>query len=135
MTLADIKDLFERKARAMTKRPSFAQGTGHASVRLDDAFACQVDVGDRRLPADRAAGDRRGGGVVVNDLVFRRVQRYGWDAASAIYEDGWAPRLADFGARCVQRARLRPGERVLDIATGPGLTAFRAGEAVGAGGG
>jgi ubiquinone/menaquinone biosynthesis C-methylase UbiE len=72
--------------------------------------------------------------VSAGAAVFRRVQRYGWDAASAIYEDGWAPRLADFGARCVDRARLRPGERVLDLATGPGLTALLAGDAVGPGG-
>jgi ubiquinone/menaquinone biosynthesis C-methylase UbiE len=69
---------------------------------------------------------------VTDDRVFRRVQRYGWDAASDIYEDGWAPRLAGFGATCVARAGLRPGERVLDLATGPGLTAFAAGAAVGA---
>jgi SAM-dependent methyltransferase len=68
---------------------------------------------------------------MTDDRVFRRIQRYGWDAASDIYEDGWAPRLAGFGATCVERARLRPGERVLDLATGPGLTAFAAGAAVG----
>jgi hypothetical protein len=50
---------------------------------------------------------------VTDDRLFRRAQRYGWDAASAIDEDGWAPRLAGFGETCVARPRLRPGERVL----------------------
>jgi len=66
--------------------------------------------------------------------VFRRVQRYGWDAATNAYDRGWVPRLEGLTASCVARARLRPGERVLDLATGTGVGAFAAAWAVGASG-
>jgi SAM-dependent methyltransferase len=66
--------------------------------------------------------------------VFRRVQRYGWDAATQAYQQGWVPLLEQLTRACVERASLRPGERVLDLATGPGVAAFAAAEAVGPGG-
>ena len=66
--------------------------------------------------------------------VFRRVQRYGWDAATSVYDRGWVPVLERLTTSCVERAALRPGERVLDLATGTGVGAFAAGPAVGAGG-
>src|SRR6185436_2558548 len=66
--------------------------------------------------------------------VFRRVQRYGWDAAIAAYDRGWVPVLERLTESCVARAALRPGDRVLDLATGTGVGAFAAGLAVGAGG-
>ena len=66
--------------------------------------------------------------------VFRRVQRYGWDAATSAYDRGWVPVLERLTTSCVARAALRPGERVLDLATGTGVGAFAAGLAVGAGG-
>ncbi len=67
----------------------------------------------------------------MDDRVFRRVQRYGWDAASEAYDAGWVDLLRAWTARCVDRAALRPGERVLDLATGPGVAAFLAAERVG----
>jgi SAM-dependent methyltransferase len=66
--------------------------------------------------------------------VFRRVQRYGWDAATHAYDRGWVPVLERLTTSCVERAALRPGERVLDLATGTGVGAFAAAPAVGAGG-
>jgi ubiquinone/menaquinone biosynthesis C-methylase UbiE len=66
--------------------------------------------------------------------IFRRVQRYGWDAATQAYEQGWVPLLERLTRGCVERAALRPGERVLDLATGPGVAAFAAAEAVGVAG-
>ena len=66
--------------------------------------------------------------------VFRRVQRYGWDAATSVYDRGWVPVLERLTTSCVERAALRPGERVLDLATGTGVGAFAAGVAVGAAG-
>jgi ubiquinone/menaquinone biosynthesis C-methylase UbiE len=62
----------------------------------------------------------------------RRVQRYGWDKAAALYEGFWARQLAPAQARLLEMAALTPGERVLDLAAGTGLVTFPAAEAVGA---
>ena len=63
--------------------------------------------------------------------VFRRVQRYGWDAGSDAYDRSWVPQLERLTQRCVARAQLRAGERVLDLATGTGVGALAAAAAVG----
>ena len=70
----------------------------------------------------------------MDPRVFRRVQRYGWDAATDAYDRGWVPLLERLTETCVERAALRPGERVLDLATGTGVGAFAAARAVGAAG-
>jgi ubiquinone/menaquinone biosynthesis C-methylase UbiE len=61
----------------------------------------------------------------------RRVQRYGWDKATAHYERFWAQQLEPAQDLLLSMAALRPGERVLDIACGTGLVTFRAAAAVG----
>jgi len=61
----------------------------------------------------------------------RRLQRYGWDLASADYEPLWQTQLACVHAELIARASLASGERVLDVACGSGLVAFRAKDAVG----
>jgi ubiquinone/menaquinone biosynthesis C-methylase UbiE len=63
--------------------------------------------------------------------VFRRVQRYGWDAATNAYDRGWVPLLERLTVSCVTRAAPRAGERFLDLATGTGIGAFAAARAVG----
>jgi SAM-dependent methyltransferase len=63
--------------------------------------------------------------------VFRRVQRYGWDAAAQAYDRDWVPLLERLTESCVARAEPRPGARVLDLATGTGVGAFAAARAVG----
>jgi SAM-dependent methyltransferase len=68
----------------------------------------------------------------VDPRVFRRVQRYGWDAATHAYDRGWVPQIERLTESCVARAAPRPGERVLDLATGTGVGAFVASPAVGA---
>src|SRR5262252_1520184 len=56
----------------------------------------------------------------------RRVQRYGWDKASAEYERYWRDQLAPAQERLLALAALQPGERVLDIACGTGLVSLPA---------
>jgi len=63
--------------------------------------------------------------------LMRRVQRYGWDKAAPVYEQFWAAQLRPAQERLLERADLRPGERVLDVACGTGLATFPAAERVG----
>jgi len=60
-----------------------------------------------------------------------RVQRYGWDLASDTYDGGWVPLLTRHAAACVEKLALVTGERVVDVATGPGTAALLAAERVG----
>lgn len=64
----------------------------------------------------------------------RRVQRYGWDKASGIYEASWSRQLEPAQDRMLQQARLQPGERVLDVACGTGLVSLKAARQVGGSG-
>lgn len=70
----------------------------------------------------------------VDARLQRRVQRYGWDKASASYEQYWGRQLQPAQERLLAMADLEPGERVLDAACGTGLVTFRAVDAVRPGG-
>jgi len=56
----------------------------------------------------------------------RRVQRYGWDKASAYYETFWQRQLKPAQDLLLEMADLKNGERVLDVACGTGLVSFQA---------
>jgi SAM-dependent methyltransferase len=60
-----------------------------------------------------------------------RVQRYGWDAASELYEDGWRGPLAPAQQTLLHVAAIKPGERVIEGACGSGLVTRALAEAVG----
>lgn len=68
---------------------------------------------------------------------FKRDSRASWDAAAAGWEKWWPlfERAAQsVSNRLVELARIKPGDRVLDIATGTGEPAITAARAVGANG-
>ena len=50
-----------------------------------------------------------------------RIQRYGWDAASEHYEDGWRGPLQPAQATLLAFAAVERGERVIEVACGSGL--------------
>jgi ubiquinone/menaquinone biosynthesis C-methylase UbiE len=64
----------------------------------------------------------------------RRVQRYGWDLASNDYDPLWQEQLAPARDWTLALAAIEPGEQVLDLACGTGLTTLAAGASVGPGG-
>jgi SAM-dependent methyltransferase len=64
----------------------------------------------------------------------RRIQRYGWDLAAAMYEPLWRDQLAPAQAELMACAELMPGERVLDVACGTGTVALDAAARVSPGG-
>jgi ubiquinone/menaquinone biosynthesis C-methylase UbiE len=67
----------------------------------------------------------------VDAKLQRRIQRYGWDKAAAVYEQSWQRQVEPAQARLLALAALGPGQRVIDIACGTGLVTFAAAAAVG----
>jgi ubiquinone/menaquinone biosynthesis C-methylase UbiE len=63
--------------------------------------------------------------------LHRRVQRYGWDKAVQDYDEHFLPLLRRCSERVLELVGPKPGERVLDVATGTGVAAFIAAERVG----
>ncbi|HUG44437.1 MAG TPA: methyltransferase domain-containing protein [Acidobacteriota bacterium] len=61
----------------------------------------------------------------------RRIQRYGWDKASAYYDRFWERQLTPARLRLLDLAAPGSGERVLDLACGTGAVTFPAAEAAG----
>lgn len=57
MTAAGLKDLYERRRRAMLKRPSFARATGQAHTRLGDTLTCDVEEAAWSTRVDQSADD------------------------------------------------------------------------------
>jgi len=61
MTPAELKELYTRKAAAMTRRPAFARSSGEARVHLREGMACDVEMDDRTLRVDISTSEGGGG--------------------------------------------------------------------------
>lgn len=59
-----------------------------------------------------------------------RVQRYGWDAASTVYDDAWREHLKPAHEAMLAMADLAPGHEVVETAAGSGLVTFPVARAV-----
>ena len=58
MNAAELKELYDRKARAMARRPAFGRGSGHACARLvGKGLTCEVDLENRAVRVDQPAGE------------------------------------------------------------------------------
>jgi ubiquinone/menaquinone biosynthesis C-methylase UbiE len=68
----------------------------------------------------------------VEASIQRRIQRYGWDLAASDYERLWHGQLRDAQSALLASVAPATGERVLDVACGPGLITVAAAQAVGA---
>src|SRR5712692_7767785 len=58
-----IRQSFERNAKAMALRPSIGQGTAVTKVRLRDGLTCDVEDGNWKMTVDasqKSGGDGRG---------------------------------------------------------------------------
>jgi ubiquinone/menaquinone biosynthesis C-methylase UbiE len=69
--------------------------------------------------------------IIMEPALQRRVQRYGWDKAANHYEDFWQKQLKPAQDKLLELAKLQPGEKCIDIASGTGLVSFPALEKVG----
>jgi uncharacterized OsmC-like protein len=68
--IALLKALFERKARAIARRPAFARSVGQARIHLGNGLACDVEHEDRKLLVDQPASEGGGGaGPPPDDLM------------------------------------------------------------------
>ena len=70
----------------------------------------------------------------LTDEQYRKVMRKGWNLTPDIYDRVWTPVLREYSIGCIERAGVRPGDRVIDVATGPGTAALLASERAGEGG-
>jgi uncharacterized OsmC-like protein len=62
MNANDIKELYDRRASAMTRRPAFGRGSGQARVRMGRGFACEVEHADGTFRVDQPASEGGEGG-------------------------------------------------------------------------
>src|SRR5262249_37209247 len=67
-------------------------------------------------------------GMALTDEQYRKVMRKGWNLTVDVYERSWVSVLRRYAEGCVERAHVKTGDRVLDVATGPGTAALLAAE-------
>jgi len=71
VTPAGLKDLWERKRRAMQRRPAFARTSGQAHVRLGRDLLCEVEEATFRTRIDQSV-DGGGGGTAPHPAQMMR---------------------------------------------------------------
>ncbi|HVR61318.1 MAG TPA: OsmC family protein [Polyangia bacterium] len=71
MKIVELKALFERKARAMARRPVFGRGTAQARIQLGDGLACDVEHPERKLLVDQPVSEGGGGAGPPPDELMR----------------------------------------------------------------
>lgn len=64
--------------------------------------------------------------AIVDVEAFRSFERQGWDRAATDYHRVWRPLTAQFVTPLLQAAGVGPGQKVLDLACGPGYLAAAA---------
>jgi uncharacterized OsmC-like protein len=69
--LAALKALFDRKARAISRRPALGQGTAQTRIRLHDGLACDVEHRDRTLRVDESVSEGGDGAGPRPDELMR----------------------------------------------------------------
>ena len=67
----------------------------------------------------------------MEDELQFRIQRYGWDAAVALYEAEWKDHLAPVQRALLCTGDLQPGMTIIETAAGTGLITFPSAAAVG----
>jgi uncharacterized OsmC-like protein len=85
----ELKDLYERKARAINKRPSFAAESAYARAQVGAELTCEVDLGDRRMRVDVPA-EEGGHGVAAHP---GQLMRASLGACLAVGYKLWGARL------------------------------------------
>jgi len=69
--LAALKALFDRKARAISRRPALGRGMAQTRIRLHDGLACDVEHRDRTLRVDEAVSEGGDGAGPRPDELMR----------------------------------------------------------------
>jgi SAM-dependent methyltransferase len=62
----------------------------------------------------------------IDVAAFQRFERDGWDRAAHLYDAAWGTLTLQFVAPLLDAAGIAPGQRVLDLACGPGYVAAAA---------
>lgn len=71
MKPAELKAMFDRKARAMARRPAFGHSSGQSRIRLAEGLACDVEYPDRTLVVDQPAAEGGAGAGLPPDELMR----------------------------------------------------------------
>jgi SAM-dependent methyltransferase len=66
------------------------------------------------------------GAAVIDEAAFNAFEAAGWESKAAGYDGFFGQVTARLAEPLLDAVELRPGERVLDVATGPGYVAGRA---------
>ncbi len=89
MNHAELKELYDRKARAMARRPAFARGSGQTKVHMGEGLACEAFHEDGTVRADQPASE---GGTATGPHPGQ-LMRAGLGACLAMGYRLWAARL------------------------------------------